>query len=363
MMAMMMTGRVLLVCALCVLWCGIGVGFANEVVEASVHGAGSAGGKDMVKTIEPRTPVQDDLDTPIDLPNVDQSKGTSAGKPLEINGDNGDQLVVGTGVRDEKNKNSSEELKGAVKVVPVKGEGKELQLKNEERDGRQSQQPEVHVPLQPQSQSQQMQPPTAPQPKPSVPEEGKGVDGKNTGGDGRPSLGGENVGKETSEAVRKEVPLKDPDTQTENSEQVQTKLPNTVTPVHKNQNEMLSLEQKRNESQRTNASTNIPELQKEDKEYPAFAEGTADNASIGTQIKDGESSTSEEPSPLEQEQSTGTKTTVVAQTSDATAKEYRQTGDNEKTGDSDSSTAVSHTTSPLLLLLLVVACAVAVVAA
>ncbi|EAN83883.1 Mucin-associated surface protein (MASP) [Trypanosoma cruzi] len=39
-MAMMMTGRVLLVCALCVLWCGAGGGFANE----ERTGLGSGGG-------------------------------------------------------------------------------------------------------------------------------------------------------------------------------------------------------------------------------------------------------------------------------------------------------------------------------
>ncbi|PBJ77856.1 mucin-associated surface protein [Trypanosoma cruzi cruzi] len=39
-MAMMMTGRVLLVCALCVLWCGTGGGFAKEA-EASANGAAS----------------------------------------------------------------------------------------------------------------------------------------------------------------------------------------------------------------------------------------------------------------------------------------------------------------------------------
>ncbi|PBJ78435.1 mucin-associated surface protein [Trypanosoma cruzi cruzi] len=39
-MAMMMTGRVLLVCALCVLWCGAGGGFAKEAV-ASANGAAS----------------------------------------------------------------------------------------------------------------------------------------------------------------------------------------------------------------------------------------------------------------------------------------------------------------------------------
>ncbi|KAF8307392.1 Mucin-associated surface protein (MASP), subgroup S103 [Trypanosoma cruzi] len=39
-MAMTMTGRVLLVCALCVLWCGAGGGFAKEA-EASANGAAS----------------------------------------------------------------------------------------------------------------------------------------------------------------------------------------------------------------------------------------------------------------------------------------------------------------------------------
>ncbi|EAN98151.1 Mucin-associated surface protein (MASP) [Trypanosoma cruzi] len=39
-MAMMMTGSVLLVCALCVLWCGAGGGFAKEA-EASANGVAS----------------------------------------------------------------------------------------------------------------------------------------------------------------------------------------------------------------------------------------------------------------------------------------------------------------------------------
>ncbi|RNC60787.1 mucin-associated surface protein (MASP), partial [Trypanosoma cruzi] len=41
-MAMMMTGRVLLVCALCVLWCGAGGGYAwffNDEVHAYYYGA------------------------------------------------------------------------------------------------------------------------------------------------------------------------------------------------------------------------------------------------------------------------------------------------------------------------------------
>ncbi|KAF8277365.1 Mucin-associated surface protein (MASP), putative, partial [Trypanosoma cruzi] len=40
-MAMMMTGRVLLVCALCVLWCGAG----GRCDEGKMAGSGSGGGR------------------------------------------------------------------------------------------------------------------------------------------------------------------------------------------------------------------------------------------------------------------------------------------------------------------------------
>ncbi|EAN81602.1 mucin-associated surface protein (MASP), putative, partial [Trypanosoma cruzi] len=43
-MAMMMTGRVLLVCALCVLWCGVGCGFGDEE-EGTALVVGPPGGR------------------------------------------------------------------------------------------------------------------------------------------------------------------------------------------------------------------------------------------------------------------------------------------------------------------------------
>ncbi|KAF8304330.1 Mucin-associated surface protein (MASP), subgroup S004 [Trypanosoma cruzi] len=43
-MAMMMTGRVLLVCGLCVLWCGAGGGFADEATAGSESGLSIRGG-------------------------------------------------------------------------------------------------------------------------------------------------------------------------------------------------------------------------------------------------------------------------------------------------------------------------------
>ncbi|KAF5216449.1 Mucin-associated surface protein (MASP) subgroup S047 [Trypanosoma cruzi] len=52
-MAMMMTGRVLLVCALCVLWCGAGGGFANE----DRAGLWSGGGP-LLQSQELETPLQ-----------------------------------------------------------------------------------------------------------------------------------------------------------------------------------------------------------------------------------------------------------------------------------------------------------------
>ncbi|RNC53970.1 mucin-associated surface protein (MASP) [Trypanosoma cruzi] len=121
---------------------------------------------------------------------------------------------------------------------------------------------------------------------------------------------------------------------------------------------MLTPEQMTNESQSTDTSTNLPELQKENKEYPASTEVAAQSTSTGSQEQEAEPSTSEEPFPFEEEHSTGTKTTEDARTPDAAATEKSQTGDNEKVGDSDGNTAVSHITSPHLLLV-VVACAAA----
>ncbi|EKG02284.1 mucin-associated surface protein (MASP), putative [Trypanosoma cruzi] len=56
-MAMMMTGRVLLVCALCVLWCGAGGGYAEDV-DVVVSGGGVVTGKGEKNSEELRSPVQ-----------------------------------------------------------------------------------------------------------------------------------------------------------------------------------------------------------------------------------------------------------------------------------------------------------------
>ncbi|EAN99850.1 Mucin-associated surface protein (MASP) [Trypanosoma cruzi] len=356
----MMTGRVLLVCALCVLWCGAG-GRCEKVVVGSAAGGGGdvSGGKGAVKNTDTSTSGPDTSDSSIDVSKVNQATEKSEVKSLEGNGDNVDQQdVVVSRVEGEKKKNSSEQLE-----EPMKDDlGKEKtnpEIKNKEQEGGQPPQAQLNVQQQPQPQTQQSQTQLQQQPHAPASEEGKGVGENNTGGAGQPPLGVEDKGNEDSKALGKGDSLKSPGKESENSERVQTTAPNTVTPEHETQNEMLTPEQKTNESQSTDTSTNLPELQKENKEYPASTEGTARSTSTGSQEQEAEPSTSEEPSPFEEEQSTVTKTTEDARTPDAAATEKRQTVNNEKVGDSDSSTAVSHTTSPLLPLLLVVACAAA----
>ncbi|KAF8304266.1 Mucin-associated surface protein (MASP), subgroup S025 [Trypanosoma cruzi] len=350
-MAMMMTGRVLLVCALCVLWCGAGGGECTAVVRSAADGAGS-GSEPLVQSQELGTSPQGSQELKDGAPVVKREAPPAPPTP-SYEEDDDDEDNDGKGDGDgQEDENPSEQLEETVEDAAGKEKTK-TQLQNKEQEVRQPPKSQVHVPQQPQSQTQ-----LQPQPHTPASEEGEGVGENNAGGEGQPSLGAQDKGNEDPNNPRKEDPLKGPGKESESSEPVQTTVPNTVPPEHKTQNEVLTPEQMKNESQSTDTSTNIPELKKENEEYPASTEGTAQSTSTGIQEQEAEPSTSEETSPFEDEHSTGTKTTEDARTPDAAATEKRQTGDNEKVGDSDGSTAVSHTTSPLLLLLLV-ACAAA----
>ncbi|PBJ77324.1 mucin-associated surface protein [Trypanosoma cruzi cruzi] len=354
-MAMMMTGRVLLVCALCVLCCGAGGG-CDEGVGSPAGGLLGTAGNGTVETTGASTPGPDSSDLTKGLPKVNQPTETSIGKSLELNKVDADQQDVAPGVEDEEDGSPSEQLEETLKDDPEKGETKP-ELQNKGQEGRQPPQLQVDVLQQPQPPLQQSQTQLQLQLQPSS-EKGEGVGKNNKGGEGQLSLEVEDKGNAVPEAPRKEDLLEGSGKESESSEQVQATVPNKVPPEHKAQNGMLPPEQKTNESQSTDTSTNLPEIQKENKEHPASTEGTAQSTSTGSQEKEAEPSTSEEPSPHEEQQSTETKTTEDARTPDAAATEKRQTGANEKVGDSDGSTAVSHTTSPLLLLV-VVACAAA----
>ncbi|PWV21001.1 Mucin-associated surface protein (MASP) [Trypanosoma cruzi] len=333
----MMTGRVLLVCALCVLWCGAGGRCDEEVVEIPV-----GGGKVAVGSTGTSTPGSDSSDPTKGLPKVNQSTEKSEGKSLEGKEVKNDQLFVAPGVEGE-DRSSSEQLEERLKNAPEQGKTKP-EIQNKEQEVGQPPKAQLNVLQQPQPQPQ---PQPLPQPQPHTPasERGEGVGENSKGGAGQSSLRVENSGNEDPENPREEDLLKSPVTESKNSEQVQTTVPNTVPPEHKTQNEVLTPEQKTNESQSTDTSTNLPETQKENKEYPASTEGTAQSTSTGSKEQENEPSTSEEPSPIEEEHSTGTKTTEDPRIPDAAVTEKRQTVNREKVGDSDSSTAVSHTTS------------------
>ncbi|KAF8297345.1 Mucin-associated surface protein (MASP), subgroup S025 [Trypanosoma cruzi] len=347
----MMTGRVLLVCAFCVLWCGAGGRCDEVVVRAPAGGAGDKS-EPLVQSQELVASRQGSQELKDGAP-VFKREST----PTPSDGEDDDD---GKGEGDGQEDGSPSELEEPVKDAPDQGKTKST-LQNKEQEIRQSPQVQVNVQQQPQPPPQQPQPPSAPQPHTPASEKSEGVGENSRGGAVQSSLGVEDKGNEDPKNPRKEDSLKSPGEESESSEQVQTTVQNTVPPEHKTQNEALTPEQKTNESQSTDTSTNLPEIQKENKEYPATTEGTAQSTSTGSQEQEAEPSTGEEPSPFEGEQSTGTKTTEDARTPDAAATEKRQSVNNYTAtpGDSDGSTAVSHTTSPLLLLLLLVACAAA----
>ncbi|RNC41817.1 mucin-associated surface protein (MASP), partial [Trypanosoma cruzi] len=305
----MMTGRVLLVCALCVLWCGAG-GRCDEEMEAAAGGAGGGiAGKGAVEPAGTSTPAADSSSLTKGLPRVNQSKETRGVKPLEVKEVNADQQDVVPGVEDEDGI-PSEQLEETVNAGPGK-ENTKTQLKNVGQEVRQPPEAQFNLPQQP-------------QPQTPASEKGEGAGENNKGGAGQPSLGVQDIGNEDSKALGKGDLLKSPGKESESSEQVQTTVQKTVPPEHKTQNEVLTSEQKTNESQSTDTSNNLPETQKENKEYPASTKGTAQSTSIGSQEQEAEPSTSEEPSPFEEQQFTGTNTTEDARTPDAAATEKSQ---------------------------------------
>ncbi|KAF8292278.1 Mucin-associated surface protein (MASP), subgroup S082 [Trypanosoma cruzi] len=87
-MAMMMTGRVLLVCALCVLWCGVCGGSVDDLDVDGKAGGSSSGGEDTLGSPKPLPPEPDLSDSERNQPehqgNASPSRATG-----EVLGDDG----------------------------------------------------------------------------------------------------------------------------------------------------------------------------------------------------------------------------------------------------------------------------------
>ncbi|PBJ76608.1 mucin-associated surface protein [Trypanosoma cruzi cruzi] len=149
----MMTGRVLLVCALCVLWCGAGGRCDEGLVEIP------AGGKGALGSTGTSVPGPGVSVLRIDVPNVNQSKETSAVKSFEGNEVKTDQQDAVDGVEDERNENSSEHLEETMEDGPGK-ERTEPPLQNAGQKEIQPPQLQVNLPQKAQPLLQQPQPHT-----------------------------------------------------------------------------------------------------------------------------------------------------------------------------------------------------------
>ncbi|EKF99896.1 mucin-associated surface protein (MASP), putative [Trypanosoma cruzi] len=235
-MAMMMTGRVLLVCALCVLWCGAG-GRCDEVVVETPAGGAVDKSEPLVQSQELVASPQGSQELKDGAPVV---KREASPAPSDGEDDDDDDKGDGDGQED----GSPSELEEPVKDAPEKEKTKSPP-QNKEQEIRQSPQAQVDVQQQPQPIPQQSQPPSAPQPHTPASEKSEGVGENSKGGAVQSSLGVEDKGNADPKNP-KEDSLNVPGKESENSEQVQTTVQKTVPPEHKTQNEVLTPEQKTN---------------------------------------------------------------------------------------------------------------------
>ncbi|EAN94914.1 Mucin-associated surface protein (MASP) [Trypanosoma cruzi] len=292
-MAMMMTGRVLLVCALCVLWCGAG-GRCDEERTAA-RGSGDESLPESRGIGTPREETQElQVGSPVikvevpreSSPHIEEADGEDS------DDENGDEKVK----KDEKEKN---------KVQPQKHESK-----NNE------------------GAPQSLPPPPTPTPSGhTTAEREKPQNSKKVTNEATPS-----GSKMDSEATQ---PPSGDATQEQHSHDADTEDPTM------------------------NAATGSPA---EPTVSSTSASGSGDHVHNKADEDDAQSSEEQHDS-LE----TG-KTKVVPKLSEAapqtaTITAAQTNGTTTKVGDSDGSTAVSHTTSPPLLLLVVACAAAAVVAA
>ncbi|PBJ80559.1 mucin-associated surface protein [Trypanosoma cruzi cruzi] len=421
-MAMVMTGRVLLVCALCVLWCGTSGGRCDEEKEttpANLPGAPSSGESSPteLKASSPVSGSSSLISKPEEgekskHPPAKESSEAKEGSSSEGNVVNGDEAP-----QEEPSGHLSEsEEEGLAKKQK---EEKETQVI---RDGGQNRnQPAPHqqpsakshagspggsvggakdplgsplpgvissprsggdgetigsIPSNPQS--------TSPKEVLSTEETGaqrhslsneKAAKGDVVGGIATPGSEGQSfleeqkpkdLGSDTHQTAGSSEDL---NTESQGSAKAQLELVNVIKPEPQTSHGIKAPETEGNDSHNTDISKNLPDaqetehVQEKNNENPASSPVKTQRTSTGTHEEAPASHPNGIPSPLQEETFTGMKTTEDAQTPEAAATGTTQANHTATPGDSDGSTAVSHTTSPLLLLLVACAAAAAVVAA
>ncbi|EAN96695.1 mucin-associated surface protein (MASP), putative [Trypanosoma cruzi] len=375
-MMAMMTGRVLLVCALCVLWCGAGGVYARDLDNKALGGCMASGVLGMNASYVPNgcnkymptPPLRSALPIPAIQAEVGQvsvtppdsgSGGGGGGSPGAPPVPGGAAAPSGPAVPGVPAVPNAGDSSGSEGDSPRPAAGDlhsqsddavitSSDLSNTHSGSReevlQQEETETHNPS-PSKGLKQEALPDVQQPQTSASENSKtGCDAEasNCGSQGK-------LGKATMEKQDLE----------------ESKTQESPPTKHKesNGNEENPTEASSTESQNTETQQEIktPVDESDSTGTDASIAVAAQSTSAGSQEEATESSSNGSHSPLQGEVFTGTDTPENAPSPGAAETEKRQGENVTKDGDSDSSTAASHTTSPLLLLL--VACAAAVVAA
>ncbi|PWV05585.1 Mucin-associated surface protein (MASP) [Trypanosoma cruzi] len=420
-MAMMMTGRVLLVCALCALWCGTSGGRCDEEKEttpANLSGAPSSGESPPTES-KASSPVsgsssliaKPEGDEKSKHPPAKESSEAKEGSSSEGNVVNGDEAP-----QEEPSGHLSESEEG---LPEKKREEKKTHVIRDGGQNRNQPAPHEPSPHQPPSAGRHagstgasvggvkdsldsplpgvissphsggdggtigsiLSNPQSTSPKEVLSTEETGaqrhslsnekaakgdvVGGIATPGSEGPSFVEEQKTKDLeSETHQTAGSSEDLNTESQGSAKAQLELVNVIKPEPQTSHGIKTPETEGNDSHNTDISKTLPDaqetenVQEKNNENPASSPVKTQRTSTGTHEEAPASHPNGIPSPLQEETFTGMKTTEDAQPPEAAAKGTTQANHTATPGDSDGSTAVSHTTSPLLPLL-VVACAAA----
>ncbi|ESS60728.1 mucin-associated surface protein (MASP) [Trypanosoma cruzi Dm28c] len=421
---MMMTGRVLLVCAFCVLWCGAGGAYARDldknaqgvciasgVVVKNCYQMPSGCDKNTItaplRSALPITVVEASTENNVSVPTDGNQDSTSDINPGVVVGTDGEGTVQAGG---SKTAGDSKGGGGAGSSGSSKGsEGLDLEplpsggggtgdsppspptdvtsstcsgggmdspgnaLSSVENKIPEEVQPEkaakAALPQHPASQDQETMK-SAPGTQSQTPSlaAGQDVGDVATGGEGQGSSREKTKENEDLKAPGTEVILESPDPKLNGTGGNESEVPNAALQETKTQNQGKTLEKENNDSQSGGANKNSSnEHERNDtregsSKAPTSTAGTAQSTSTGSQEQAAASSSDGNPTPAQEETFTVKKRTENTQPPDAAGTGKPSSGDKANIANSDSSTAVSHTTSPLLLLL-ACAAAAAVVAA
>ncbi|KAF5224656.1 Mucin-associated surface protein (MASP) subgroup S071 [Trypanosoma cruzi] len=338
MIAMMMTGRVLLVCALCVLWCDVAAASAAD-------GKGDTITKEDEKTrtteVSPpgrkkESPVTSGQESAGNV-RTPQSYGVDIPLPNNLNLDQKQEGEIMTENEDDDEDEEENE--------------EDAEMSENEEEGDED------------TETREKQPPPGPPPPPP------------SGQTSTPTINGNSAGT-SNEARTKELPSSDKDS---TQGQVLKSSAPAATPQVKNEDpgsaDVVSVQQVQKAQSGLESGS---ESRKEDGVLTTNKQqdGTSDSHAESTPTSRSSAKSvaaSNGPDKATEEEISNKNTARVDEVPEA-AQEDGNKDDNTKetpikttaiangtapTGDSDGSTAVSHTTSPLLLLLFVVACAAA----